>query len=33
MATLVVEPGDSSERGLSFAAVVGGRVTADDLPV
>ena len=33
MAAPVVEPGDSRERGLSFAAVVGGRVSDDDLPV
>ena len=33
MAAPVVEPKDSRERGLSFAAVVGGRVTVDDIPI
>ena len=33
MAAPAVEPGDSSERGMSFAAVVGGRALVDDLPV
>ena len=33
MAAPVIEPGDSRERGLSFATVVGGRDTVDDLPV
>ena len=33
MAVPVVEPGNSRERGLSFAAVVGGRAPDDDLPV
>ena len=33
MAAPVVEPGDISERGLSYAVVVGGRGSPDDLPV
>ena len=33
MAASAIEPGHSSERGMSFADMVGGRAVVDDLPV